>query len=397
MRATNWKALGRSFVSKHDRRGAVLVFFAFALVVILGVLAFALDLGSITVRKTQLQAAADAAVLAGASVADKGSNAIEQTIDEYLDANHIDRQRTDVRIDVGKWDRTFNVFRPVDHDTANAVRVSLHLKPLPSFFGRIFQASEYSTQAESVAVMRGIPRDIVLLLDLTASLQRDGRIHALRRGTAHFLEMIEELQGNDQVAVLGFSTAPVLAGKTRKGARGVPYVYKTEDPDLEPITSAYCTVIEGDLTTEYDVLRQHALSPQNLVPGKYGSGDDAEATGTGGAIRDAIHFLHNHPSARKNVEKLIVLVTDGLPNRPRGWGFHYAIEKAKVAASHGVRIHTVGLGSDEDLPKMLKGIAVLTQGRYFSAMASDEETLITRALYAMERAALGEHRSVLVQ
>ncbi len=60
----------------RSSRGAVIIFFAFFLVIVLGFLALGVDIAKLMVTRTQLQNAADAAALAGASGIDIESGAI---------------------------------------------------------------------------------------------------------------------------------------------------------------------------------------------------------------------------------------------------------------------------------------------------------------------------------
>lgn len=60
----------------RGQRGAVIIFFAFFLLVLMGFLGLAADMAKLMVTRTQLQNAADAAALAGASAVDLESGAI---------------------------------------------------------------------------------------------------------------------------------------------------------------------------------------------------------------------------------------------------------------------------------------------------------------------------------
>lgn len=69
-----------------ERRGAIIVMVAILLVVLLGCVALAVDIGHLYVARTELQRAADAAALAGAQALGRG---LDSPLGEYLFANDI--------------------------------------------------------------------------------------------------------------------------------------------------------------------------------------------------------------------------------------------------------------------------------------------------------------------
>ncbi len=54
-------------------------------------------------------------------------------------------------------------------------------------------------------------------------------------------------------------------------------------------------------------------------------------------------------NARDDVEKVIVLMSDGIANRPDNNGPGYAKEMAKYAAGLKIKVYTISLGNDADL------------------------------------------------
>src|SRR3954464_340982 len=98
--------------ARRERRGAVVVFAAVLIVVLLAMIAFALDMGYIVLVRTQLQTAADSAALAGASVVAVPSN-VFPTAQQYAKYHKssqtpIDLAAADVLI--GLWDSTTRTF-----------------------------------------------------------------------------------------------------------------------------------------------------------------------------------------------------------------------------------------------------------------------------------------------
>jgi Ca-activated chloride channel family protein len=116
-------------------------------------------------------------------------------------------------------------------------------------------------------------------------------------------------------------------------------------------------------------------------------------TAMGDAIGMAIKHLKNFP----HDNKVLVLLTDGVNNE----GSVSPIEAAKIAAKHGIRIYTIGLGanqvvvpsllgpqilsSDYELDEeTLKEIASLTHGIYFKASSPQELADVYKHLNKIE-------------
>ncbi len=87
-------------------------------------------------------------------------------------------------------------------------------------------------------------------------------------------------------------------------------------------------------------------------------------------------------SARANPEahKIMILLTDGLANKPYGSGFgenpadvDYALTQAGLAASSGINIFTIGLGENGEINQtMLESMAADSGGEYYHAPTAGE-------------------------
>ncbi|MCA9066224.1 MAG: hypothetical protein KDA96_24320, partial [Planctomycetaceae bacterium] len=158
---------------RRIRKGMILPMAALALSIILIFTAFVVDGGYIQVSKTRLQAASDAAVLAGIMDLDTSNRTVESTIDDYLASNGFNTRTAGNtrKIEYGEWDEDTGKFRASSFDAANAIRVSLKTTSIPSFFGNLMGHKEYSTSADSIAVLGGgPPRDVVVVLDCSGSM-----------------------------------------------------------------------------------------------------------------------------------------------------------------------------------------------------------------------------------
>jgi hypothetical protein len=151
------------------------------MILMLGMIAFALDTGVIVLTKTQLQVAADSAALAaGAALGrpDESPYAIANSFAERHRAGGANVVLSDSDVQLGVWDTTQNPkFTPQAsaNDPYNAVRVTARRDNSTGannlFFGRVFGADKMNVQASAVALAN--PRDICFVVDLSGSMSDD--------------------------------------------------------------------------------------------------------------------------------------------------------------------------------------------------------------------------------
>ena len=115
------------------------------------------------------------------------------------------------------------------------------------------------------------------------------------------------------------------------------------------------------------------------------------------AIGDAIGLAIKRLKDKKEGSRVLVLITDGANTA----GEISPLKAAELAARHGLKIYTIGIGADEMLresffglqrvnpsaeldEKTLKAIAKITGGRYFRARDTEELEKIYRILDELE-------------
>ena len=198
--------------------------------------------------------------------------------------------------------------------------------------------------------------DIVLLLDVSGSMVAEdftpNRIEAAKRVAEEFIDGRQ----NDRIGLVIFS--------------GVSF---TQCP----------------LTTDYTVLKRLLRQVKN--------GMVVDGTAIGMAIANGVNRLKDSQAK----SKVMILLTDGVNNR----GEIDPITAAKIAATYGVRIYTIGVGARGEAPypvqtpfgirrqlipvdldeKTLTTVAEMTGGKYFRA--TDDNTLkaIYKEINKMER------------
>ena len=142
------------------RRGATLVLAALLMVLLLGMVAFAVDIGRIVLVRTQLQVAADSAALASASDLAESCTDGVAIAQQYAGA-HV-AGSAEVQLDAadvvfGTWDfqnRTFSVSEPI----FNAVQVTTRRDgasggEVPLLFGRLLGTDRSAVSAEAIAAL----------------------------------------------------------------------------------------------------------------------------------------------------------------------------------------------------------------------------------------------------
>ncbi|TSK09030.1 MAG: hypothetical protein FPO08_06960 [Geobacter sp.] len=161
-------------VIKTDRRGFAIVYLALMIVVLVGFVSLAVDLGYMYLTKGQLQNAADAAALAGAAMNLGDSTAVKQKAIEFAAKNKAagdDVAVTEGDVTIGNWSSTETPRFSTDplRKPLNAVRVvarrtvagasAAEQGKVQLFFGKIFSLlpgggegwAEMGASAEAIA------------------------------------------------------------------------------------------------------------------------------------------------------------------------------------------------------------------------------------------------------
>jgi hypothetical protein len=160
-------------LAPRNRRGNVIVLAAIFMVVLLGMAAFAVDIGFITLTKGQLQNAADSAAMAAASILNSPQSEIRSEARSYAGQHYAAGQAVnlaDADIEFGNWSLATETFTP-SASVGNALRITARRNDAPHFFGRIFGRQNFDIEAQAIAMAN--PRDIVFVVDLSGSMNDD--------------------------------------------------------------------------------------------------------------------------------------------------------------------------------------------------------------------------------
>jgi hypothetical protein len=377
---------------KHlpNRRGAAFVLIVVLIVVIIGMVAFATEVGRMFLLRGEVQNAVDAGAIAAALQLREGANATAQAAaiaKDFVQRNRAGSSVTIpedmIEVEVGRWDGKTKVFTPTI-ESPSAVRVFARQRE-PFFFAKIFGHTWFAAPAAAIATGGGGALDIIMVLDLSGSMSDEGRIEALQNAAPSFVEIIENFGADDQIGVMGYG---VIWNKFSYPKHG----YGTPDKGVVTKTGEWVGVLEAELGDDFAGLRTNILSTSNLLADKYGGG-----TPTGASIRDGAHYVVNAPTSRDEVEKVMVLMSDGHANKsPVGVSAdQYARNMAVYAAGLGVKVYTISLGSEADVA-LMQSIADACGGLHFDATGAGEALLTERLTEAFLRIAVAIKRTQLV-
>ncbi|REJ71681.1 MAG: TadE/TadG family protein [Planctomycetota bacterium] len=204
------------------RKGAILVLAAVLLTAMFGFVAFALDVGLICLAKAELQNAADAGALAGVQMLGNGPGAVRDEATLLTSKN--DAAGTPVEIlaedvEIGHLDPVTQEFTalPADQEHAGtAVRVTCRRSaargnPLQLFFAPIIGSTHADVAESAIATLR--PRDVMLVVDLSGSMNDDGKVASIpylgQDDVEQQLEQIWNDLGAPAYGAMGFSTVHI--------------------------------------------------------------------------------------------------------------------------------------------------------------------------------------------
>ncbi len=424
------------------RRGAVVVLAVLLMAIMLGMVAYGVDTGYILNTKTELRRSVDAGALAGAGELVKGLPATEAMVKQFVRANRVGSREVrddEISVELGNWDPGTQSF-VANQSRPSALRVVVVRENQPLFFARIFGRKDFDLQEEAIAQIQ--PRDIMLTLDFSASMNDDSTFSARGNlGQAHIEANLQQIYnelgqpryGNMTFAPRLISSTTNSTIKTNLGLNGVPYPYPVgswdefinhvknnadlnnagyrrkygymtlihywlvdrpmhnETPSLAQVSAqpvealkdsvqvflsfmnSYQTndrlglsiynsvnetaVLESPLTDDFAVIDTKL---QNRQAGHYN-----HYTNIGAGLQKSRIELQNN--ARAGAFKMLVLMTDGIANRPTNEATARALVLSEANACAGAKIPvvTISMGAGADVP-LMQQVADITSGVHFN-------------------------------
>lgn len=181
----------------RDRRGNFGMMLALMLPMLLGAVAFGVDVVAMTTARTQLQSSLDAAVLAASRLSDSAASR-EETFHEYFDINiaTADLVAHDADIDVEEG------LNYIQTDATAWGDVKLYFSHVFGSKQRVtVSASAYESTAEI---------EVAMVLDNTGSMESSNRIGALRKAATSLVDILDAAKSPNRkirVALVPFVTA----------------------------------------------------------------------------------------------------------------------------------------------------------------------------------------------
>lgn len=277
------------------RRGNIVVLSAFLMVVMMAMIAFSVDVGYMYTLQAQLQRSVDSAALAGVGELVNGIDEAKAAAKEYLVRNPVGsatgspgegdlaaaqitfqtNHANDYSLTAGNWNPQTSSFAATN-TLPSALTVSMQYPNNPFFFARVLGKTTFTVAAQSTAQFQ--PRDIVLVLDYSASMNDDSVFSAIGKLPQATIESSLQNCWNDlgppTYGNLTFTPKWAIAkGVAHNAAQSIPHI------DVEYRNSSVSIVSTRNLTTvklEFNNGAQQTWSPSNTKTGTFqGSGGNA--------------------------------------------------------------------------------------------------------------------------
>ncbi len=149
------------------------------MVVILAMVAFSVDMGYVVTCRTEMQRSVDAGALAGASAIGLGAAEAEKAARDIVGLNPVGRQTVpdgSIKVELGYWDPQARAFQTTSQ-SPSAIRVSAASDDHSTFFGRVLGQQKFHVDAQAIAKYQ--PRDIMVVLDFSASMNDDSELQQM--------------------------------------------------------------------------------------------------------------------------------------------------------------------------------------------------------------------------
>ncbi|MBI2825229.1 MAG: VWA domain-containing protein [Planctomycetia bacterium] len=212
------------------------------MIAMLGMVAFSVDVGYIAKVNAELKRTCDAGALAGARSLVDGTGAAEQAVRDYVALNPVANHGVssgDTIVECGSWDPNSRTFA-VNSTTPSAVRVTLNNNAEPLFFARVLNTNSFNATAQSVAMHQ--PRDIMLVLDFSASMCYDSQFRQIptlgRSLVESSLQQIYQDLSSPQYGTLTFTPqCATITGMSPTNSNMAQITTKFKNDDSAYVTS----------------------------------------------------------------------------------------------------------------------------------------------------------------
>ena len=331
----------------RDERGQVIVFVVIAFVVLVGMIGIVIDIGYAYKTQRDLQAAADAAALAGAQ--ELPDSAAAKTLATQYGASNAGGNKI-TKVPVTETITTNCISTIPGCNPVNSVAVN-ETADVPTFFAKVFGLNSFTVHVKATACSPcgSKPVDVMLVVDRTGSMCQNSAgandpactdLNNAKAGVRTFLNFFDPT-----IAYVGLAVLPPATSVTNRCATPATGNYNS-------VTAAYTIVpmshdyknADGSLNNSSNL-----LSTLNCIQG-------AGSTAYANAIEAAQAELDAH--GRPKVPDVIVFMSDGAANigptyyattSPyRTQPCHQGITSSNVEKAKGTTLYSIGYAVDDD-------------------------------------------------
>ena len=331
----------------RDERGQVIVFVVIAFVVLVGMIGIVIDIGYAYKTQRDLQAAADAAALAGAQQL-PDSTAAKTTATQYGASSAGGNKIT--KVPVTETITTSCISSIPGCNPVNSVAVT-ETADVPTFFAKVFGLNSFSVHVKATACSPcgSKPVDVMLVVDRTGSMCQDSAgnndpactdLNNAKAGVRTFLSFFDPT-----IAYVGLAVLPPATSVTNRCATPATGNYNspTAAYTIVPMSHDYKNA-DGSLNNSSNL-----LSTLNCIQG-------AGSTSYSNAIESAQAELDAH--GRPKVPDVIVFMSDGAANTGptyyattspyRTQPCHQGITSSNIEKAKGTTVYSIGYAVDDD-------------------------------------------------
>jgi Flp pilus assembly protein TadG len=331
----------------RDERGQVIVFVVIAFVVLVGMIGIVIDIGYAYKTQRDLQAAADAAALAGAQQL-PDSTAATATATQYGASSSGGNKIT--KVPVTETITTSCISSIPGCNPVNSVAVN-ETANVPTFFAKVFGLNSFSVHVKATACSPcgSKPVDVMLVVDRTGSMCQNSSgandpactdLNNAKAGVRTFLSFFDPT-----IAYVGLAVLPPATSVTTRCAAPLTANYNLA-------TAAYTIVpMSHDYKNADNSLNNSSnlLSTLNCIQG-------AGSTSYSNAIEAAQAELDK--DGRAKVPDVIVFMSDGAANTGptyyatnspyRTQPCHQGITSSNLQKAKGTTVYSIGYAVDDD-------------------------------------------------
>ena len=334
-----------------NQKGSGIAMFAISLTVVVGMAAFAVDVGVMMTARNQLQTGVDASTLAAATGLQVSES---EAISRGISISHQDTL-IDKTLDLEEEEFSF-----IDNDKVHVAAT----RNIDLYFSQFFGLQKIPIHVEATALLGN--RDIMLIIDRSGSMDDDTPTQQIIQNPTKDKKDKKDKKSDSQTSPQIVMAPQPITDTMEAAIFFVDRISANTFTQDEVGLISYSTEARLDepLGRNFGIIRDKIL--------------DFEADGwtnIGGAIHTANEQLLSQ--SRMHTSRVQILLSDGMTNRP-GTGsptnrtaINYAKEKADFAAANKIKIYTISLGRNTDRD-LMDYIAEKTGGYHFYSPTTAE-------------------------